>query len=281
MLNILEQFPLREYARHAPETLHLVTEAMRRAYADRARYLGDPAFTEIPAFLTSKEHARKLAATIDPARATPSAEAAPDIALAEDSPSTTHFSVVDGRGMAVANTYTLQNGYGSRVVVRGAGFLLNNEMTDFNWRPGVTDRTGRIGTPANQVAPGKRMVSSQTPTIVARDGRLVLVTGSPGGRTIPNTSLGVVLGVLEFGMDVGPAVDAPRTHHQWFPDELRFEGADWPEHAATVAALEARGHRLARSAARQGDAHSIQVFEGRAVGAADTRRTVGKAAAAE
>jgi gamma-glutamyltranspeptidase/glutathione hydrolase len=265
--------------RYGAETLHRATEAMRRAYADRARWIGDPAFTDVPAMLTTKEHAAELAATIDPARASRSEEVAPTIKLAGEGESTTHFSVVDAQGMAVANTYTLQNSYGSKVVVRGAGFLLNNEMTDFNWRPGLTDRQGKIGTPANQVAPGKRMLSSQTPTIVCRDGKLVLVTGSPGGRTIPNTVFNVVWNVLEFGMDVDAAVAAPRTHHQWFPDELKFEGSDDPAHAAAVAELRKRGHRVFSKPYRQGDAHSILVRDGRLHGAADTRRTEGKAAA--
>src|SRR5262249_52712081 len=149
---------------------------------DRARHLGDPAFVTIPAHLTTKEYGRKLAAEIDPQKATPSAALAKDIPLAAEGDSTTHFSVIDQSGMAVANTYTLEHSYGSRVVVKGAGFLLNNEMGDFNWFPGHTDRKGTIGTEPNLVAPGKRMLSSQTPTVVARDGKVVLVTGSPGGR---------------------------------------------------------------------------------------------------
>ena len=277
-LNILEQFPLKDYGRYAPQTLHLVAEATKRAYADRARYIGDPAFTEIPEHLTSKDYAKQLAATIKLDRATPAHTLAPEIKLGAEGTSTTHFSVVDGDGMAVANTYTLQNSYGSRVVVRGAGFLLNNEMTDFNWKPGVTDHSGRIGTAANQIAPGKRMLSSQCPTIVARDGKLVLVTGSPGGRTIPNTVINVVLSVLEFEMDVAAAVDGLRTHHQWLPDELRFEGAELPEHAATIEALKKLGHRVQKKGTKQGDAHSIELRDGKLYGAADTRRTVGKAA---
>ena len=278
MLNILEQFPLRDYGRYDARTVHLTTEAMRRAYADRARRLGDPDFTDVPAHLTSKEYARELARSIDANRATPSAAVAADVPLSGEGESTTHFSIVDAEGSAVSNTYTLQNSYGSKVVVRGAGFLLNNEMTDFNWRPGVTDRSGRIGTPANTIAPGKRMVSSQTPTIVTRDGKLVLVTGSPGGRTIPNTVLNVVLNVLEFGMDVDAAVASPRTHHQWFPDELRFEEADRPEQAAAVRRLREMGHRVQAKPTKQGDAHSILIRDGVRYGAADTRRTVGKAA---
>ena len=204
--------------------MHLVIETMRRAYCDRAKYLGNPDFTDIPSHLTSKEYARKLAARIDPHKASPSETIAPEIALAPESEETTHFSVVDKDGMAVANTYTLENSYGSRIVVRGAGFLLNNEMTDFNRISGHTDRKGLIGTPANQIAPGKRMLSSQTPAIVCRDGRPVLVTGSPGGRTIINTVLCIIVDMVDFGMDVRQAVDAPRLHHPSFPDQVGFEG---------------------------------------------------------
>jgi len=275
MLNILENFDLRKQGRSAPETLHLLIEAMRRAFCDRARHLGDPAFVTIPAHLTTKEYGRKLAKAIDLKRATPSADLAKDIPLAGEGDNTTHFSVIDKDGMAVANTYTLERGYGSRVVVKGAGFLLNNEMLDFNWRPGYTDRKGAIGTEPNLVAPGKRMLSSQTPTIVAKDGKVVLVTGSPGSRTIINTVLCVVVNTLDFEMDIQQAVDAPRLHHQWFPDTARLEKLD---HFATAAkSLRAMGHRLAT--AKQGDAHSIWVDQktGRYLGAAD-RRLSGKAA---
>ncbi len=180
--------------------------------------------------------------------------------------------------MAVANTYTLEHSYGSRVVVRGAGFLLNNEMGDFNWRPGDTDRKGAIGTAANQIAPGKRMLSSQTPTIVARDGRVFLVTGSPGGRTIINTVLQVVLNVLEFEMDPRAAVDAPRLHHQWFPDRVRFEGVKKNEFAELVKGLESRGHAWDTAGARQGDAHTILLDRGGVLHGAADRRISGHAA---
>src|SRR5262249_13662536 len=158
MLNILENFDLRKQGRWSPATLHLMIEAMRRAYYDRARYLGDPGFVRIPQHLTTKAYARDLARNIDLERATPSETLAKDLPRAREGDSTTHFSVIDKDGMAVANTYTLERSYGSRVVVRGAGFLLNDEMMDFNWQPGVTDRQGGIGTPANQIAPGKRML---------------------------------------------------------------------------------------------------------------------------
>jgi gamma-glutamyltranspeptidase/glutathione hydrolase len=269
MLNILETFDLGKHGRFAPETLHLMIESMRRAYCDRARYLGDADFVTIPAHLTSKEYARKLAKSIDPKHATRSEDLARDIPLAREGDSTTHFSVIDAGGMAVSNTYTLERSYGSRIVVKGAGFLLNNEMMDFNWFPGETTRSGRIGTEPNQVAPGKRMLSSQTPTIVAKDGKVVLITGSPGSRTIINTVLCVLVNVIDYDMDVRAAVDAPRLHHPWFPDVASFEGTC--EHPAAVKTLEALGHTV--NCIRQGDAHTIgfDARTGRYVGAADQR----------
>jgi gamma-glutamyltranspeptidase/glutathione hydrolase len=268
MLNILVNFSQSKAG--SPQSLHLMIEAMRRAYCDRAKYLGDPDFTKIPAFLTSKEYAAKLAASIDEQKATPSESLAKELLVSTEGESTTHFSVIDGNGLAVSNTYTLENSYGCRVVVKGAGFLLNNEMSDFNWFPGVTDKKGRIGTAPNLIAPGKRMLSSMTPTIVAKDGRAYLITGSPGGRTIINTLLCVITNVIDWNMDVQAAVDAPRLHHQWFPDEVRLEKSE--ERAALVKELQRMGHRVlpARS---QGDAHSILVDPrtGRYIGAADRR----------
>src|SRR5262249_52269467 len=154
---------------------------------DRARHLGDQDFVKVPAQLTTKEYAKKLAGSIDQKKATPSEELAKDVKLAAEGDSTTHFSVIDGDGMAVSNTYTLERSSGSRIVVKGAGFLLSNEMMDFNWFPGETTRSGQIGTEPNTIRPGKRMLSSQTPTAVSKDGKVVLVTGSPGSRTIINT----------------------------------------------------------------------------------------------
>jgi gamma-glutamyltranspeptidase/glutathione hydrolase len=275
MLNVLETFDLKKMERWSPATLHLMAETMRRAFCDRARYLGDPAFVTIPAHLTSGAYARKLAGTIDRARATASATLAPEISLAGEGDSTTHFSIIDKDGMAVANTYTLERSYGSRVVVKGAGFLLNNEMMDFNWYPGYTDGKGAIGTAPNLIAPGKRMLSSQTPAIVAKDGKVVLVTGSPGSRTIINTVVCVLVNVLDFDMDIAAAVAAPRLHHAWFPDEIRFEGAS--EYPEAVRTLRRMGHRVYGT--RQGDAHSIWVDPqtGKYFGAAD-RRISGKAA---
>jgi len=280
MLQILEPFQLREKGRNSAEAYHLIVEAMRRAYRDRAAYLGDPAFTNIPADLLTRAHADAWRKSIDLARATPSAELARDIPLTDESEQTTHFSVVDKDGMAVANTYTLEDSFGSRVVVRGGGFLLNNEMTDFNWRPGRTDRQGGIGTPANTIAPGKRMLSSQTPCLVVREGKVVLVTGSPGGRTIINTVLKVVLEVLEFEQDLRTAVDAPRLHHAWFPDQIKFEGLNDPAFQDLIADLKNRGHLFDRTVRPQGDAHSIRIdpHTGEMQGEADRRRANGTAA---
>jgi gamma-glutamyltranspeptidase/glutathione hydrolase len=273
VLNVLEAYDLKKLGAGSADARHLMAEAMRRGFADRARHLGDPGFTKVPEFLTTKEHARKLAADIDPAKASKSEAVAKDIPLTDEPPNTTHYSVIDKDGMAVSNTYTLEENYGSRVVVRGAGYILNNEMGDFNTRPGVTTRKGRIGTEPNLVAPGKRMLSSMSPTILAKGGKVYLVTGSPGGRTIINTVLCVVTNVVDFDMDVRAAVDFPRQHHQWFPDELRLETPD----PAVVKKLEAMGHVV--KSHRQGDAHSILVDPktGQYHGAAD-RRINGKAA---
>jgi gamma-glutamyltranspeptidase/glutathione hydrolase len=277
-LNQLEGFDLKADGRDSGLTVHRVTEAMRRAFFIRATRIADPDFENVPAEeIASKPFAADLARTIG-ARATPSRSLADfPIVDAGEGADTTHLSVVDGDGNAVALTYTLEEGYGSKAVVPGAGFLLNNEMGDFNLRPGRTDTAGTIGTAPNRIAPGKRMLSSQAPTIVTRDGRVRLVTGSPGGRTIPNTVLWVVLNVLEFDMAPRAAVDAARTHHQWFPDRLVLEGGSWPE--ATRADLAARGHVLGRSSV-QGDAHTIAIdpASGRVEGVADRRRRTSRAA---
>ena len=279
MLNILENFDLKAQGRYSPETLHLMIEAMRRAFLDRARHLGDPDFVDVPVQrLTSKEYAKTLAAGIDRSRASSSVELGKDIVTIAESESeeTTHFSVIDRDGNAVANTYTLEGGYGSHVVVKGAGFILNNEMGDFNKKPGETNLTGDIGTPANLIVPGKRMLSSMTPTIVARDGKVVLVTGSPGGRTIINTVFDIVLNVTEFGMNAREAVDAPRMHHQWLPDNTTIEANAVPE--ATLERLRQMGHTI-RMQGGQGDGHSILVDPrtGIAYGANDKRSRDSKA----
>ena len=283
MLNILSHFDLQQQGRWSPETLHLMIEAMRRAYVDRARYLGDPDFVKMPlARLTSTTYAAALASHIDRSKATSSVELGKDIVtptgVATESDETTQFSIVDTDGNAVSNTFTLEGGYGSHVVVRGAGFLLNNEMGDFNKKPGETNVQGDIGTPANVIAPGKRMLSSMSPTIVTKNGKLFMVTGSPGGRTIINTVMEVVLNATGFGMNAREAIDAPRLHHQWLPDVATFERDALPD--STVARLRAMGHTVEQRG-RQGDAHTI-IFDAKtrtAYGANDRRSADSKASA--
>ncbi|HUD95960.1 MAG TPA: gamma-glutamyltransferase, partial [Woeseiaceae bacterium] len=223
MLNILEGFDLAAAGHNSALYLHLLTESMRRGYADRAEFLGDPDFNEdIPLErLTSKEHAARLRQSIHMSRAS---ESDPSLFAGRyESPETTHFSVVDKDGTMVSLTYTLEQGYGSKIVVAGAGFLLNNEMGDFNAQPGVTDVDGRIGTKPNRIRPGQRMLSSMTPTIVAQDGVPVFATGTPGGKTIINTTMQTILNVIDHGMTIGEAIEAPRIHHQWLPDRTLME----------------------------------------------------------
>ncbi len=257
ILNVLERLNVGASERYSPRTLHLMIEATRRAFLDRARFLGDPDFVKVPvAKLTSKAYAAQLAKEIDTTRASSSHALAPDLMpVAEsDHEETTHISVMDKDGFAVAMTYTLEGGYGSHVVVPGAGFILNNEMGDFNMKPGYTGRSWDIGTPANVIAPGKRMLSSMTPAIVMKGSNVHLVTGSPGGRTIINTSLNVIFNVLQYDMDVRAAVDAPRLHHQWMPDTATFEANAIP--ASVADQLRQMGHAV-KVTGQQGDAHSI------------------------
>jgi len=279
MLNIVEAFDLKSNGLLTAPALHLQIEAMRRAYLDRARHLGDPAFVDVPvARLTSKAYARSVAASIDPDRASSSVALGKDVVTVPtaEPDETTHFSVIDRNGLAVTSTYTLEGGYGSHVVVKGTGFLLNNEMGDFNRKPGETNLTGDIGTPANQIAPGKRMLSSMTPTMVIKDGRLVLLTGSPGGRTIINTVFAIVLGIAEYGLTGREAVDLARMHHQWLPDRATLEEGAVPEDVLVT--LRAMGHDV-RSQSRQGDAHSIWLApDGTPYGVRDKRTPDSKAA---
>jgi gamma-glutamyltranspeptidase/glutathione hydrolase len=273
MLNILEQFDLAKLGSLSPSSLHLEIEAMRRGYLDRARYLGDPDFVQMPLDkLTSKAYAKTLAASIDKNKASSSVELGKDIvstvASADEHEETTQFSIVDKDGNAVSNTFTLEGGFGSHVVVRGAGFILNNEMGDFNKKPGETNTKGDIGTPANIIAPGKRMLSSMSPTIVTKNGSLFMVTGSPGGRTIINTVMEIVINAIDFGMDARGAVNTPRFHHQWLPDTVNFERNAVPD--STAKRLEAMGHAV-KFGATQGDGHTIIIKEGVAFGANDKR----------
>jgi gamma-glutamyltranspeptidase/glutathione hydrolase len=254
MLNVLEGYDLKATGFGAAATVHLMTEAMRRAYADRARYLGDPEVNpRMPiARLISKEYAAELRTTISTDRASKSSPAS--FEWPTESDETTHLSVVDGQHNAVAMTYTLESGYGSKIVVAGGGFLLNNEMGDFNAGPGLTTERGLIGTEPNLAAPHKRMLSSMTPTILSKDGRLFMVTGSPGGRTIINTVLMTILNVVDFGMNVQDAVDAARFHHQWLPDTVQYER--YGLSPDTIALLQAKGHQM-QAIGSQGVAEAI------------------------
>jgi gamma-glutamyltranspeptidase/glutathione hydrolase len=282
MLNMLEAAGIEKTTPSSPASIHLMVEAMRRAYLDRARFLGDPDFVNIPvARLTSKAHARDLISTLDLRHASSSVELGRDI-ITEPRPAepreTTHFSVIDRNGMSVANTYTLEGGYGSHVVIAGTGILLNNEMGDFNKKPGLTNLTGDVGTPANLIAPGKRMLSSMTPTIVTKNGKVVLITGSPGSRTIINTVLGIVLDVTAWGLTGAEAVKAPRLDHEWLPDRVTIEmngaGDD------VVNALKAMGHEVLVDG-RQGAAHTIWIDPktGEIYGIPDDRDPTAKASA--
>jgi gamma-glutamyltranspeptidase / glutathione hydrolase len=273
-LNMLEGFPLGEMQPGSADQLHLLIEAMKRAYADRARFLGDPAFVDAPTtMLTSKDYAAKQRATIDPARATPAAPLQ-SINLPHEGHNTTHFSVVDGLGNAVSNTYTLNFSYGVGLVADGTGVLLNNELDDFTAAPGASNAFGLVGYEANLPGPGKRPLSSMSPTIVLRDGRPVLVTGSPGGSRIISTVLQVLVNVLDDKMDIAAAVAASRLHHQWMPDEVRVEPG-FPEDV--LAALRAKGHRVLESPGYS-SANSILVTANGLLGAPDPRTRGAEAA---
>ena len=276
MLNILEGFDLAAMGHNSAQYLHVLTETMRRAYADRAEHLGDPDFNEgMPLDrLTSKEYAADLRDTIDLARA--SSSDPERFAQAYESEETTHFSVVDSDGNMVSLTYTLEFGYGSAIVADGGGYLLNNEMGDFNAVPGLTDADGLIGTPPNLIRPQKRPLSSMTPTIVAEDGKPLFAVGSPGGKTIINTVLQLVLNIIDHDFTIAESVEAPRIHHQWLPDVTSMERNGLSPD--TIRLYEAMGHQF-RTRGTQGAA--MGVFHDREagvfLGAADSRRGDGAA----
>ncbi|WP_271528867.1 gamma-glutamyltransferase [Bradyrhizobium sp. CCBAU 25338] len=275
-LNILEGFQLADLKQGSPESLHLLIEAMKRAYADRARYLGDPAFVNAPIeTLIAKDYAARLRAGISAERATPSKELVSASAAPREGSNTTHFSVVDGRGNAVSNTYTLNFSYGVGLVADGTGVLLNNELDDFTAAVGASNAYGLVGFEANLPGPGKRPLSSMSPTIVLRDGKPVLVTGSPGGSRIISTVLQVIVNVLDYRMDVAAAVATPRLHHQWLPDEVRVERG-FPDDV--LLALKAMGHLIVEPMG-QTSANSILVTPSGLLGAADPRTRGAEAAA--
>ncbi|MGC3872446.1 gamma-glutamyltransferase [Halomonas sp. GXIMD04776] len=274
MLNILEEYDIAEMGFNSANTIHVMAEAMKRAYADRSKYLGDTDFVEVPLEgLTSKEYAKELRQQISMDQATPSSEIAPGNPLPYESNETTHFSIADGNGMAVSNTYTINFSYGSGIVVEGAGFLLNNEMDDFSAKPGVPNAYGLIGGEANKVEPNKRMLSSMTPTIVKKDGKNFLVTGSPGGSRIITTTLQVLMNVVDHDMNIQTAVSVPRIHHQWLPDEIRIEQGISPD---TIELLESLGHTVSRQEA-MGAAQSLMIEDGVFTGGADPRRSTSSA----
>ena len=273
MLNILEGYDLRSFGSSSSERYHVMTEAMRRAFADRAEFMGDTDFVKVPiAGMISKQYANSLRAGIAMDHASTSAEVRAGKPTGYESEETTHFTVVDAEGNAVANTYTLNGGYGSGVVAKGTGILLNNEMDDFAAKPGTPNAYGLIQGENNAVAARKRPLSAMTPTFVLRkDGSLWFAVGSPGGPTIINTVLQVITNIVDFDMNIQQAIDAPRIHHQWLPDEVAYEPLGLS--ADTKRALEARGHKFVAKPKYMGDAEGIMIEEktGVRLGASDPR----------
>ena len=278
MLNILEGYDFKKMDWASSDRYHLMTEAMRRAFADRAEYMGDSDFVKVPiAGLVDKKYAAQLRNTINPDRASSSEQVRAGKPVGYESDETTHFTVVDAEGNAVANTYTLNNSYGSAVVAKGTGVIMNDEMDDFAAKPGTPNLYGLIQGERNAVAPHKRPLSAMTPTFVLRkDGSFWFTVGSPGGPTIINTVLDVITNVIDYGMNIQQAIDAPRIHHQWLPDELVAE--PYGLSGDTQKALVARGHKLAK-ARYLGDCEGIMIEEktGTRLGATDPRRSDGLA----
>lgn len=272
-LNILEGYNLPEMGAASANALHLEIEAMKRAYADRARYLGDPAFVNAPiSQLIAKDYAVKQRATIDMDKATPWNDST--LSPPREGSNTTHFSVVDRYGNAVSNTYTLNFSYGMGLVAEGTGVLLNNELDDFTAAPGASNAYGLVGFEANLPGPGKRPLSSMAPTIVLKDGKPVLVAGSPGGSRIISTVMQIIVNNLDFGMNIAAAVAAPRLHHQWLPDEVRVERGFSEQ---TLEALRTKGHKIVEPLG-QTSANSIAVSPDGMLGAPDPRSRGSEAA---
>jgi gamma-glutamyltranspeptidase / glutathione hydrolase len=286
ILNILEGFDLAKFGNRSAESIHLTVEAFRRAFYDRADFMGDPDFAKIPVpQLIDKKYAAAWRATIDPEHASVSKELkrppfedlerdADLRPLVHEPENTTHYSVVDAEGNAVAVTTTLNNSFGSHVTAEGLGFLLNDEMDDFSSKPGAPNMFGLIQGPANAIGPNKRPLSAMTPTIVLKDGKLFLVLGSPGGPTIITTVANVLMGVIDYGLDIQQAVNAPRFHHQWLPDEIRVEEGLSPD---TMNLLRSKGYKL-DTRSYWGDSECIMIDSktGERLGASDGRNN-GKA----
>ena len=269
ILNILESYPIGFLGHNSADTIHLMAESMKLAYADRSKHLGDPDFWPVPVGgLISKVYAARLRDGIRLDLARPSETIAPADPTPYESEETTHFSVMDALGNVVSNTYTINFGYGSRIVAEGTGILLNNEMDDFSAKPGVPNAYGLLGGDANAVEAGKRPLSSMTPTIVLVDGEPFLATGTPGGSRIITTTAQIIMNVIDHGMNVAAATAAPRVHHQWLPDELRVEvGLS----ADTLDLLAARGHRIVTKWS-MGSTQTIMRTEEGFLGASDPRR---------
>jgi gamma-glutamyltranspeptidase / glutathione hydrolase len=270
MLNILEHFPVADMGAGSADSIHLLAEAARLAFADRSEYLGDPDHYDVPVqWLTSKAYGEQLAATIDMQKARDSNDVLPGVEPIYESEDTTHFSVMDSEGNVVANTYTMNFSFGSGIAVPGAGFLLNNEMDDFSAKPGVMNAFGMLGGDANAVAAGKRPLSSMTPTIVFANGEPWFATGSPGGSRIITVVLQMIVNVIDHGMNIAEAANAPRMHHQWYPDVLMLEPGFSPD---TIRILQQRGHDVQNSRTSSGSTQTVAKRNGMFRGASDTRR---------
>ncbi|MCK7628555.1 gamma-glutamyltransferase [Shewanella sp. JNE10-2] len=270
MLNVLQQFPIDKLGHNTAQTIHLMAETMKYAYSDRSEYLGDPDFYKVPVnALTNADYAQKIASKIAINKTTPSSEIKPGKLTPYESDQTTHFSVVDKWGNAVSNTYTLNFSYGSGLVAKGTGILLNNEMDDFSAKPGVPNGYGLVGGDANAVEGNKRPLSSMSPTIVMKDGKAFLITGSPGGSRIITTTLQIIMNVIDHGLNIAEASYAARVHHQWQPDELRVESS---VNRDTISLLEAKGHKVTVQSA-MGSTQSIMVTEQGIFGASDPRHS--------
>jgi gamma-glutamyltranspeptidase/glutathione hydrolase len=269
MLNVLEYFPMRKLGSGSADSIHLLSEVMKLAYADRSEYLGDPDHFDVPIKgLTSKAYAKELANQISLTKAKPSSEIKPGNPAPYESPDTTHFSVMDAQGNAVANTYTLNFSYGSGIVIPGTGILMNNEMDDFSSKPGVPNGFGLIGGEANAIAPTKRPLSSMTPTMIFKNDKPYVVTGSPGGSRIISTVLQVLVNVMDHQMNIAAAVNAPRVHHQWLPDQLELEPGFSPD---TIKLLQVKGQQV-KQGRTMGSVQSIMFENGVFYGVSDPRR---------
>ena len=279
MLNILEGYDLKSMGHNSAAYIHHVIEAMKVAYADRAAHMGDPDFTPVPvAQLVSKAYAQEVREAIDPTRARSAAEIQSGTFEDTESLDTTHFSVADQYGNVVSNTYTLNFSFGSHIVVPGTGILLNNEMADFMTKPGTPNAFGLIESQANEVAAGKRPLSSMSPTLILKEGQPWLATGSPGGSLIISSVMQTVLNAMEFDMNIAAAAAAPRVHHQWMPDKLRIESG---VSADTIRLLTVLGHPIEENVRTLGRTQSIMIEEGWFLGATDTRRPSGWVAGAQ